>query len=49
MKIYKTWTQNLKFVSAIFYQIFIFQQTVALQKLWKMFFIASKKLFLFSR
>ena len=36
-------------VSAIFYQIFIFHQTVALQKLWKMFFISSKKLFLFSR
>ena len=40
---------NLKLASAIFYQIFIFQQMIALQKLWKMFFISSKKLFLFSR
>ena len=39
----------LKLVSAIFYQIFIFHQMIALQKLWKMFFISSKKLFLFSR
>ena len=36
-------------VSAIFYQIFIFDQMIGLQKLWKMFFISSKKLFLFSR
>ena len=36
----------LKFVSAIFCQIFIFHQMIALQKLWKMFFISSKKLFL---
>ena len=35
----------LKLVSAIFYQIFIFHQMTALQKLWKMFFISSKKLF----
>ena len=38
-----------KLVSAIFYQIFIFHQIVALQKLWKMFFISSKKLFSFLR
>ena len=41
--------QYLKPVSVIFYQIFIFHQMIALQKLWKMFFISSKKLFLFSR
>ena len=35
---------NLKLVSAIFYQIFILSLNVALQK-----FISSKKLFLFSR
>ena len=40
---------SLKLVSAIFYQVFIFHQTIALQKIWKMFFIASKKLFSFSR
>ena len=34
--------QPLKLVSAIFYQIFIFDQMIALQKLWKMFFISSK-------
>ena len=28
-----------------FYQIFIFHQMIALQKLWKMFFISSKNLF----
>ena len=39
----------LKLVSAIFHQIFIFHQMIALQKLWKMFFISSKKLFLFLR
>ena len=38
----------LKLVSAIF-KIFIFHQMIALQKLWKTFFISSKKLFLFSR
>ena len=38
-----------RLVSAIFYQIFIFHQMLALQKLWKMFFlILSKKLYLFS-
>ena len=40
---------SAKLVSAIFYQIFIFDQMIGLQKLWKMFFISSKKLFLFSR
>ena len=39
----------LKVVCAVFYQIFIFNQMIALQKLWKMFFISSKKLFSFSR
>ena len=36
-------------MSAIFYQVFIFHQMIELQKLWKMFFISSKKLFSFSR
>ena len=40
---------SLKLVSANFYQIFIFHQTIAPQKLWKMFFISSKKLFSFSK
>ena len=35
----------LKLVTAIFEQIFIYHQMIALQKLWKMFFIWSKKLF----
>ena len=39
---------RLKLLS-IFYQIFIFHQMIAFQKLWKMFFISSKKLFSFSR
>ena len=39
----------LKLVCTIFYQIFIFDQVIALQKLWKMFFISSKKLYSFSR
>ena len=39
----------LKLVSAICYQIFIFNGMIALQKLSKMFFISSKKLFLLSR
>ena len=38
-----------KLVSATFYQIFIFHQMIAIEKLWKMFFISSKKLFLFLR
>ena len=41
--------QNLKLVSAIFYQIFISHQMIAFQELWKMFFISSKKPFSFSR
>ena len=41
--------KTLKFVSAIFYQIFVFYQMPALQKQWKMFFTSSKKLFSFSR
>ena len=36
---------NLNLVSAIFYQIFIFHQMIAFTKLWKMFFISSKKFF----
>ena len=39
----------LKLVPATFYQIFIFHHMIALQKLWKMFFISSKKLYSFSR
>ena len=39
----------LKLVSVIFYQIFIFHQMIALQKLQKILFISSKKLFSFSR
>ena len=41
--------QLLKLVSAIFYQILIFHHMIVLQKLWKMFFISSKKLFSFLR
>ena len=41
---------TLKLVSAIFYQIFIFHQMIALQKLCKMFFFISyKKVFSFLR
>ena len=43
------WIANLKLVSAIFYQIFIPNQSIALQKLWRMLFISSQKLFSFSR
>ena len=40
----------LKLVPAIFYWFFLFfHQILALKKLWKMFFISSKKLFSFSR
>ena len=39
---------TLELVYTIFYQVFIFHQMIALQKLWKMF-ISSKKLFSFSR
>ena len=51
---YQIWCPPLgvphsKLVSAIFYQFFIFHQMIALQKLWKMFFISSKKLFSFLR
>ena len=38
---------NFKLVSAIFWQIFVFDQMVPLQKLWKILFISSKKLFSF--
>ena len=40
---------SLKLVPATFYQIFVSHQMVALQNLWKMFFISSKKFFSFSR
>ena len=33
----------VKFVSANFYQIFIFHQMIAIQKLWKIIFVSSKK------
>ena len=36
-------------MSAIFYQIFIFYEMIAVQKLWKMFFISSENIFSFSR
>ena len=39
----------LKLLFTIFYQIFISHQMIVLQKLWKMFFISSKKLFSFSK
>ena len=39
----------LKLLSAIIYQIFIFYQMIALEKLWKMLFMSSKKLFLLSK
>ena len=39
----------LKFMSAIFYQIFIFHEMAGHQKLRKMFFTSSKKLFSLSR
>ena len=35
----------LKLLSTIFQQMFIYHQMIVLQKLWKMFFISSKKLF----
>ena len=38
-----------KRMSNILYQIFIFSQVIAPQKLWKIFFISSKKLFSFLR
>ena len=36
---------NLKLVSAIFIKSLFFHQMIALPKLWKMFFISSRKLF----
>ena len=42
-------TNCLKFVSTIFFKFLFFHQMIALQKLWKIFFLSSKKLFLFSR
>ena len=39
----------LKLVSPIFIKFLFFHQMVALQKLWKMLFISSKKLFSFLR
>ena len=40
---------TLKLVSAVFVKFSFFYQMIALQKLWKMLFISSKKLFSFSR
>ena len=39
----------LKLVSAIFIKFLFLHQMIALQKLWKMFFFLSKKLFSFSK
>ena len=39
----------LKIMSAIFIKSLFFHQMIALQKLWKMLFISTKKLFSFSR
>ena len=47
--VYSNYVWILKLVSTIFYQIFISNQMIALQKLLKMLFISSKKLFSFSR
>ena len=48
-----TWNEwiahMLKLVSAIFIKFLFFHQMIAPQKLWKMLFISSKKLFPFSR
>ena len=41
------WQSNLKLASTIFIKFLFFHQLIALQKLWKMLFISSKKLFLF--
>ena len=43
------WSQFFELSSTICYQIFFFHQMIALQDLWKLFFISSKKLFLFLR
>ena len=40
--------RQLKLVSSIFIKFLFFHQTIALQKLWKMLFISSKKLVSFS-
>ena len=47
--LHKKWSFPLKLVSAIFIKFLFFHQMIALQKLWKMLFISSKKLFSFSR
>ena len=39
----------LKLVSAFFIKFLFFHQMITIQKLWKMFFTSSKKLFSFSR
>ena len=51
LKVFKMKTTNgiLKFVCTIFIKFLFFQQMIALQKLWKMLFISSEKLFSFSR
>ena len=41
--------KDLKLVSTNFIKFLFFHQMIALQKLWKLFFISSKKLFSFSR
>ena len=38
---------QLKLVSTVFIKVLYFRQMIALQKLWKMLFISSKKLFSF--
>ena len=38
-------TASFRLVFTIFFKVFIFHQMIALQKLWKMFLISSKKLF----
>ena len=40
---------NLKLLSAIFVKFLFFHQMIGLQKLWKLLFISSTKLFSFSR
>ena len=45
----KLFSKNFKVTQRWYFQIFIFYRMIALQKLWQMFFISSKKLFLFSR
>ena len=47
--IYTISSISLKLVSAIFIKCLFFYQMIAFKKLWKMFFVSSKKLFLFSR